>query len=231
MRRLIMMFSVLAFFAISASAQDYVTKRTGEDIAAIVEEVGPDYVRYRLWDEPEGVLYTVNKSDVLLIRYATGRNEVIGQTPPMAVTPDLRYRDMAKLYDFRHYTRSVYDNYSPAGSGIASFFIPGLGQMLCDEWGRGFAWWGGSVGCYLVTCVAALSDAPMLMLMSAAGLLVVDIAAIVDGVRVAKVKNMYLNDLRAAGYAFDVDLYPSVNYVKTNTGVQPTAGLTLAFKF
>ena len=229
MKRLIMMLSVLALFTVAASAQDFVTKRTGEDIAAIVDEVGPDYVRYRLWEEPEGVVYTVDKSEVLLIRYATGRNEVIDQKPTIAVMP--KYKEMAKMYDFREYTRSVYDQYSPAGSGVASFFIPGLGQMICGEWGRGFAWLGGSIGCYLVTAVSAAADAPVLTLMSAAGLLAVDICAIVDGVRVAKVKNMYMSDLRASGYAFDVDLYPSINYVKTSTGVQPTAGMTLALRF
>ena len=53
MKRLIMLLSVLAFFAVSAAAQDFVTKSIGEDIAAIVVEVGPDYVRFRLWDEPD----------------------------------------------------------------------------------------------------------------------------------------------------------------------------------
>ena len=226
-----MVLSALMLFAVSAFAQDYVTKRTGEDIAAIVDEVGPDYIRYRLWEEPDGVLYTVNKSDVLLIRYATGRNEGFDQAPSIAVSPSLKYKEMARIYDYRNYTKSVYDQYSPAGSGIASFFIPGLGQMICGEWGRGFAWLGGSFGCYLITALSTAADAPVLTLMCASGLLAIDICAIVDGVRVAKVKNMYMSDLRSAGYAFDVDLYPSINYVKTSTGVQPTAGMTLALRF
>ena len=120
MKRLIMVLSALMLFAVSAFAQDYVTKRTGEDIAAIVDEVGPDYIRYRLWEEPDGVLYTVNKSDVLLIRYATGRNEVFDQAPSIAVSPSLKYKEMARIYDYRNYTKSVYDQYSPAGSGIAA---------------------------------------------------------------------------------------------------------------
>ena len=54
-----MLLSVLAFFAVSAAAQDFVTKRNGEDIAAIVDEVGPDYVKFRLWNEPDGVVYNM----------------------------------------------------------------------------------------------------------------------------------------------------------------------------
>lgn len=232
MKRLIMLLSVLAFFAVSAAAQDFVTKRNGEDIAAIVDEVGPDYVRFRLWDEPDGVTYTMLKNEILMIRYATGRNEVFDQMSSLAVAPMMKYKEMAKVYDYRLYQKSLYDRYSPAGSGIASFFIPGLGQMICGEWGRGFAWLGGHVGCSILTSLSAIAESETLALMGLAGVLAIDICSIVDGVRVAKVKNMYMEDLRRSGYyGLDVDLYPSVNYVRTTSGVQPTAGMTLALRF
>ena len=227
-----MLLSALAFFAVSAAAQDFVTKRNGEDIPAIVDEVGPDYVRFRLWDEPDGVTYTMLKNEILMIRYATGRNEVFDQMSSLAVAPMMKYKEMAKVYDYRLYQKSLYDRYSPAGSGVASFFIPGLGQMICGEWGRGFAWLGGHVGCYMLTGISAIAESDTLVLMGIAGLLAIDICAIVDGVRVAKVKNMYMEDLRRSGYyGLDVDLYPSVNYVRTTSGVQPTAGMTLALRF
>lgn len=227
-----MLLSALAFFAVSAGAQDFVTKRNGEDIAAIVDEVGPDYVRFRLWDEPDGVTYTMLKNEILMIRYATGRNEVFDQMSSLAVAPMMKYKEMAKVYDYRLYQKSLYDRYSPAGSGVASFFIPGLGQMICGEWGRGFAWLGGHVGCYMLTGISAIAESDTLVLMSIAGLLAIDICSIVDGVRVAKVKNMYMEDLRKSGYyGLDVDLYPSVNYVHTASGIQPTAGMTLALRF
>ena len=226
-----MLISVLAFFAVSAAAQDFVTKRNGEDIPAIVDEVGPDYVRFRLWDEPDGVIYTMLKNEILMIRYATGRNEVFDQMSSLAVAPMMKYKEMAIVYDYRLYQKSLYDRYSPAGSGVASFFIPGLGQMICGEWGRGFAWLGGSLGCYIVAGVSAAAEAPTVTLMALAGMLAVDICAIVDGVRVAMVKNMYMSDLRAVGYAFDIDLYPSVNFVPAGSGLQLTAGMTLALNF
>lgn len=61
-------------------------------------------------------------------------------------------------------------------------------------------------------------------------MIAIDICAIVDGVRVAKVKNMYEQDLKKL-YTIDVDLYPSVNFVQLGNNIQPTAGLTLAMKF
>ena len=62
-----------------------------------------------------------------------------------------------------------------------------------------------------------------------ASMLAVDICSIVDAVRVAKVKNMYEYDLYKKLYS--LDLHPSVNYILTPTGTQPTAGFTLALNF
>ena len=70
----------------------------------------------------------------------------------------------------------------------------------------------------VLTCIGGLAS------------LAVEIAAIVDAVRVAKVKNMYDQDMRN-NYSLDVNIYPSFNYTHTANGIQPTAGLTLAMRF
>lgn len=181
MKRLIMLISILAFFAVSAAAQNYSPNRNGKDFA---------------------------------------------------VSPMMNYRQMSDHYDYRLYQPSIYDKYSPAGSAVASFFIPGLGQAICGEWGRGFAWFGSQMGTTILMLASALTDKEELFLMASAATLALRVGTIVDGARVAKVKNMYLNDLRAAGYyGFEMDIYPSVNYVRTASGIQPTAGMTLALRF
>ena len=73
----------------------------------------------------------------------------------------------------------------------------------------------GSEGLYLAGLAAGLS---------------VKIWSIVDATRVAKVKNMYERDLMRLA-SVDFEMYPSVNYIRTSDGLQPTAGLTLAMKF
>ena len=127
---------------------------------------------------------------------------------------------------------------------LTAFFIPGLGQMISREVGRGFAWFGGAAAAYFVTGVGGIfagsgqyygetqleNTGAIIGLVGMLSMLTIDICAIVDAVRVAKVKNMYEQDLRKK-YAFDVDFHPSVNYIQTADGVQPTAGLTLALKF
>jgi hypothetical protein len=156
----------------------------------------------------------------------------------------MKYKQVKHMYNYKEYSETMYDRYSPAGAGIASFFIPGLGQMISREVGRGFAWLGGSLAAYILTGVGGVvtssgeyygesqleNTGAIIGLVGMVSMLTVDICAIVDAVRVAKVKNMYEQDLRKK-YSFDVDFHPSVNYIQTANGVQPTAGLALALKF
>jgi hypothetical protein len=244
----LLVFVVLAFAASATSfAQDLITRKNGEDIKAKVLEITPYEVKYRLFDEPDGVIYTERKSDLLVIRYESGRNEVFNtnsysdlyltdRVPVDGIAPGMKYKHLKALYNYREFTPTLADRYSPAWSGVASFFIPGLGQMICGEVGRGFAWLGGSVSCTIIAGVSngfalcGSAGGAATCLVASLGVLAIDICAIVDGVRVAKVKNMYEQDLRKL-YTLDFNLYPSVNYIQTAYGAQPTAGMTLALKF
>ena len=79
MKRLIyVLLSVAASMGV-ANAQDLITKKNGEDVKAKVLEVTPNEVKYKLYDEPNGVTYTAKKSELLMIRYESGRNEVFNQ--------------------------------------------------------------------------------------------------------------------------------------------------------
>ena len=69
----------------------------------------------------------------------------------------------------------------------------------------------------------------VVMLAGSLALLAVDICAIVDACRVAKVRNMYEQDLKKMNYS--LELHPSVDYIRMANGVQPTAGLTLVMRF
>ncbi len=267
MKRILTILTAVLAVCMSASAQDIMTKKDGTDIQVKVLEVNPNDIRYVLFEEQDGPVYTIRKNEVMMIRYSSGRSEVFqngspyhnmyetGREPVARISPYMKYKELKTLYDYKSYTPMPYDRYSPAWSGVESFIIPGLGNMICDEVGRGFAWLGATAGCYLVTglgsAIAMGSFStyhddygdPVIeentggvvvgLLMAYAGAIgafAVDIASIVDAVRVAKVKNMYEQDMRSQ-YSFDVSLYPTVDCVRTATGFQPTAGLTLAMRF
>ena len=143
------------------------------------------------------------------------------------------------MYDPREYT-SVMGDVHPAWSGVASFLIPGLGQGINTEWGRAAGQFFGSYGLMLAGSLCAAAGAasedgynPAMGVATRAcvlGALGLDIWSIVDAVKIAKVKNMYQQDLKKL-YAVDVDLFPSVNYAHTANGLTPTVGMTLALKF
>ncbi len=246
MKKILILIMALVLGTVAASAQDIITKRNGEDIRAVVSEVGPDTITYKLYDDPQEVSYTIMKSDVVMIRYESGRNEIIEtgrssfdpllygtRIPVEGIKPGMKYREIRKLYDPKMYVRGLVQNHNPGWSGVASYFIPGLGQMICGEVGRGFAFLGGSAVSFslLVTGSAMDADSGVLIgFVGLAGYLTSCIWSIVDAVQVAKVKNMYEQDLYRS-YSFNMDMYPSVQCINTPSGLKPAAGMTLAFRF
>ena len=262
MKRIFIILSALFVCAATASAQDVITKKNGEDIKAKVLEIDNSNVKYKLFDEPNGVTYTMPKSQILMIRYESGRNEVFNtasapnygygvtnREPADGIRVGMKYKELKHIYHYRDWYSGLGDKHNPALMGVCSWLIPGLGQMISGEVGRGFGWLGGAVGCSVLMGIGAGVNAgayyydgydyyydegtaiagSVLLLAGSLALLTVDICAIVDACRVAKVRNMYEQDLRKMNYSFE--LHPSVDYIRMANRVQPTAGLTLAMKF
>lgn len=237
---------LLVFIALQLEAQDIVILKDGRSVTAKVMEIDDNAVKYRLYDEPDGVVYNISKSEIREIRYESGRTEtfVAGRNPDLFDTreenrefpgPGLAYREYRPYYRPSDYMPVYGEPYSPAWAGIASFFIPGLGQMVSGEVGRGCAFLGGTIGLGLLTGLgtAALFDnvaGTVVALVGSVAMLSVDIWAIVDAVQVAKVKNMYYRDVRQ-GYSLDMKIYPSVGYMPSSSGAQTSVGLALALEF
>lgn len=239
-----------ALICCNAFAQDIITKKDGTDIRAKVLEITTNEVKYKLYDEPDGITYTSRKSELIMICYESGRKDVFANNSHSelyiadsasieSITPNMKYKQLKSLYNYKDYYSSSADRYNPAVSGVASFFIPGLGQIICGEAGRGLGYLGGHLGGMLLAraITGAGTDeygyistgAALTSLIIYTGVIALDICAIVDGVRVAKVKNMYEHDLR--NIDLSVDLYPSVNLVQMNNSTQPVVGLTLSMTF
>lgn len=227
----------------AAFAQDIITMRDGKEIRARITAIGTDTITYTLYDEDNGIAYTMMKADAVLIRYENGRNEVVqyssSQYDPLlygtrgpvdGIKPGMKYKELKKMYNYKEYTRGLVQHHSPGGAAVASFFIPGLGEMICGEGWRGVAFLGGWLATSTISMIGIQQFSDVIYLIGTAGSLAIKIASIVDATRVAKVKNMYERDLMRT-YAFDVNLYPSMDFIKTAEGLQPTAGLTLAFRF
>lgn len=237
-------------------AQDIITTKKGEDIKAKVLEVTQTELKYRLFDEPDGPLYTIYKSDILVVHYSSGRNEVFNEERTTAsnnnnynrnnynynndynnsysaqnnngIRYGMSYSELKHIYNKDLYFREYGDRYSPFWLGFGSFCITGLGECIAGEWGRGLGKFG------LVFLLNSLSMTSMANENNGAGLLLylgalgVNICSIIDASNIGKVKNMYYRDLNVH-YTFDV--HPTFDYIATPAGGQKVIGMGLAINF
>lgn len=261
MKRLSLFF-VVALICSFVNAQDVITKKNGEDINAKIIEVGTTEVRYKQADNLNGPTFVLNKSEILMIRYENGSKEIFsntnnvntpnrqmgynqynngmyyGMSSYFTPRPGMRYKDYSGFYRVSAYQHMPGDRYSPALSGVCSFLIPGLGQMVSGEVGRGLGWFLGSVAIYTLGSIwltnaeeagAAIAGAVVFPV----SLFTVEICNIVDAVRVAKKKNMYLRDIQnMSSVSLNMSPYFSLNdNVPGSNQKNPTIGLKLNLNF
>ena len=175
------------------------------------------------------------------------------------IVPGMSYAELKQIYNPRDYLKAYGTRYSPGWAGFGSFLIPGLGELCCGETGRGLAFLlpnlalagtNLALGTKLYSLIKKDSNGNVILtengivyidpakaqsLSSIRSIVtLVDLAlsiwSCVDAVRVAKVKNMYYQDLRN-GYSMDFSLMPSLELAQTPTGYQPAPGLTLSLRF
>lgn len=110
----------------SAFCQDIITTRDGEDLETKILRVGTEEVEYKRMDNPDGPVFTLRKSDILLIRYANGTHDVFEETPgeSNSFRPDMfaKGQSDAMLY---------YKSYQGAGTGtlLTSLLSPLVGLI------------------------------------------------------------------------------------------------------
>ena len=174
---------------------------------------------------------------------------VLSLMSEQSTTPDIhkgmKYKEIKHLYNPKEYIKDIYDPYNPAVAGVCSFLIPGLGQILDGEIGRGILF---LVGAGFTTGAAVAFSQPAyysgktanyydwqapVSIACLCGALAIDIWAIVDAVKVGKIKNMYNQDLRKlfSDNNINVSLSPTLAYVPMSNGLTPTAGVALRVTF
>ena len=142
---------------------------------------------------------------------------------PYGVKPGMRYKEYKSKYNTYNYNSSIDRHYSP-WLAATNLMIPGLSQMLCGEFGRGALMAGGYFLCY----ATLFTDAVMVGSMGITGLL---IYSIFDGVKVAKIKSMYVTDMQRYNYGCTFDVSPSLECIPTYNGLQTSAGMKLTVTF
>lgn len=79
-KKIIQSLLILAACATVAKAQDKIYRKGGEVIQANITEVGTDNIKYKIFNEPNGPIYTIEKARILKIVYQSGRIERYQET-------------------------------------------------------------------------------------------------------------------------------------------------------
>ena len=206
---------LLVVLSMSATAQDTITKNDGSVIQAKVLEITPTEVKYKRYNNLEGPLYVLNKTEVSAIKYENGEKDVFTGTSKSVkykfnttheVREGMKFSEYKKLYNVKDYVHQVGDPYNPGLAGAASFLIPGLGQALNDDWWNAAGWFLADIladfniglNYYGMTNFVEpyRTNSKYWFSIAVALKVFVVVGSIVDAVNVAKVKNMYNQDLR-----------------------------------
>ena len=161
--------------------------------------------------------------------------------PTIAVdTPAYKY--LRQEYDFRDYSPNPADRYNVTQLTFASVLVPGAGQLIAREWGKGTLFIAGTYTLYATT--GLLYNAYQNTKQQYNGLLYASaitaatgigvwIWNIIDANHTAKVKNMYLRDVlggRCCSKA-SISFEPSLNVIPGGSTYNTTAGLAMRLSF
>ena len=247
MKKLVIL-SVLLCASLSAWGQDLITKKDGSDIEAKILEVTPTEIKYKKFSNLEGPIFTLPVKDILIVRYENGENEIFTTQPVVLntdkeVVPGMRYQDYKGLYDSSRYMKQENDPYSPFWAGFASFFIPGLGEAITGEWGRAAGFFFSNMGIALSQSLI-VNDAVIreggyaydhlpagywILMAARVGL---NVWSICDSVKIAKIKDMYYQDMKAQRAGLDIKLDPFFAYTPAGgSQLQPVTGFSLRLSF
>ena len=165
------------------------------------------------------------------------------------------YKELKGIYNPKEYVKQDADPYNAGWYECASFFVPGIGQLLSGEVWRGLAFLGGeAILMGIITDTAleieriavtnesgfligytdeAKGKRNMAILLSALGVdLGLAIWSSIDAARVAKVKNMYYQDLIGGKTPVELSFAPAFSFAPSQSGsTQMSAGLALQVKF
>ena len=167
-----------------------------------------------------------------------------------------KYKDIKNNYNPKQYMPSTMDPYSPTWSSFFSFFVPGSSQMLSGEVLRGALFLAGAgltssmisdtYSDLMEKRLTTNADQTQLVWVDKAGgqldvwiiagCLAVDLGisiwSSIDANKIAKVKNMYYQDMMGRRSSVEMNFAPSLAFTPSTAGnAQPAPGLafTLAF--
>lgn len=86
--RIVPLIALLVLFGIcTAAGQDIIMKKNGDEIKVKVDEVLPDGIKYHKYENLDGPVYTMPKSDIFMIKYENGSKDVFNNAADQSTQP------------------------------------------------------------------------------------------------------------------------------------------------
>jgi hypothetical protein len=85
MKKVLTFIIALVGSATMSLAQDIITLKNGEEVKALVQEVGATEIKYKKFENATGPTYVLQKAEIFMIKYANGERDVF--TTPVTTPP------------------------------------------------------------------------------------------------------------------------------------------------
>ncbi len=82
MKKLYLIAVTLLMGAGTVFAQDTIVLRNGDELRVKVKEVSDTELKYQMWNNQDGPMYTKKVTDIFMVKYKGGHREVYGNTQP-----------------------------------------------------------------------------------------------------------------------------------------------------
>jgi len=76
MKRVLLILVAVIGFGVCTNAQDIIVLKNGDDIKTIVQEIGLNEIKYKKFENINGPIYTMKKSEIFMIMYENGSKDV-----------------------------------------------------------------------------------------------------------------------------------------------------------
>jgi hypothetical protein len=142
MKKLIFVIAtMMSVIATTANAQDVLTKRNNETIKVKITEIGVDEIKYRMFNEPQGIVYTLDKADITSIKLESGHTEQFEKNNLVPVAYNEQRKQAIKsnfLFPISSSAKLSYERLvSPNVSVEVTTTIIGLSKVITDRGQKG----------------------------------------------------------------------------------------------
>jgi hypothetical protein len=120
----ITLFFILSIFSFDAKCQDIIITLSGDEIKTKVIEITSAELKYKKYENINGPIYNILKSDVLMVKYENGSKDIF--TTNITNVPSLKNENICQKAERDAY--KYYKNYSGAATGtlVATVFGGGI---------------------------------------------------------------------------------------------------------